>query len=154
MGNARTLKGPEEGRMTTPLVLLGLAILAGVVVWVLSVRHNPQRGSFSWEPSPKAPSHAASAPAMARTAPGMTAQPVDLTEEDDIEPGELSAGSPAADSFAYVPLGVSDGLTARTRLMGIAGLVALIVLTSAAVALGVWLLGHALGLQLSHFATG
>ncbi|MFL5735990.1 MAG: hypothetical protein ACJ76P_01465 [Actinomycetota bacterium] len=53
-----------------------------------------------------------------------------------------------------MPLGVSDGLDARTRLLGVVGLVALIVLTSTAVALGVWLLGHAVGQQLSHFATG
>jgi hypothetical protein len=139
--------------MTTPLVLLGLAILAGAVVWVLSVRHGPQRGSSSWEPSSKAPSRAP-APAMASTASGMPSQPVDLVDEADLEPGEASAGSPAADSFAYVPLGVSDGLTAKTRLIGIAGLIAVIVLTSAVVALGVWLLGHALGLQLSHFANG
>ena len=138
--------------MTTPLVLLGLAILAGAVVWVLSVRHGPQRGSSSWEPS-KAPSRAP-APAMASTASGMPSQPVDLVDEADLEPGEASTGSPAADSFAYVPLGVSDGLTAKTRLIGIAGLIAVIVLTSAVVALGVWLLGHALGLQLSHFANG
>ena len=139
--------------MTTPLVLLGLAILAGAVVWVLSVRHSPQRGSSSWEPPLKTPSLAPE-PAMASTASGMTSQPLDLVDEDDLEPDESSSGSPAADSFAYVPLGVSDGLTAKTRLMGIAGLIALIVLTSAVVALGVWLLGHALGLQLSHFATG
>jgi len=139
--------------MTTPLVLLGLAILAGAVVWVLSVRHSPQRGSSSWEPSPKAPSRAPE-PVMASTAPAMTSQPVDPVDEDDFEPGEVSTGSPAADSFAYVPLGVSDGLTAKTRLMGVAGLIAVIVLTSAVVALGVWLLGHALGLQLSHFANG
>jgi hypothetical protein len=140
--------------MTTPLVLLGLAILAGAVVWVLSVRHSPKRGSSSWESSTKAAPSRAPAPAMASTASGMISQPADLVDEDDLEPGEASPGSPAADSFAYVPLGVSDGLTARTRLMGIAGLIALILLTSAAVALGVWLLGHALGLQLSHFATG
>lgn len=91
---------------------------------------------------------------MASTAPAMTSQPVDPVDEDDFEPGEVSTGSPAADSFAYVPLGVSDGLTAKTRLMGVAGLIAVIVLTSAVVALGVWLLGHALGLQLSHFANG
>ncbi len=138
--------------MTTPLVLLGLAILAGAVVWVLSVRHSPQRGSSSWEPPSKTPSRAPE-PAMASTASGMTSQPLDLVDEDDLEPDEASPGSPA-DSFAYVPLGVSDGLTAKTRLMGIAGLIALIVLTSAVVALGVWLLAHALGLQLSHFATG
>jgi hypothetical protein len=139
--------------MTTPLVLLGLAILAGAVVWVLSVRHSPQRGSSSWEPPSKTPSRAPE-PAMASTASGVTSQPFDLVDQDDLEPDESSSGSPAADSFAYVPLGVSDGLTAKTRLMGIAGLIALIVLTSAVVALGVWLLGHALGLQLSHFATG
>ena len=139
--------------MTTPLVLLGLAILAGAVVWVLSVRHSPQRGSSSWEPSSKAPSRAP-APAMASTASGMPSQRVDLVDEPDLEPGEASVGSSAADSFAYVPLGVSDGLTAKTRLIGIAGLIAVIVLTSAVVALGVWLLGHALGLQLSHFANG
>ena len=146
--------------MTTPLVLLGLAILAGGVVWVLSVRHNPQRGSSSWERPTTAPSRAP-APAMASTAAGMAPQPVDLVEvegddpdgdpEDDREPDGLS---PTADSFAYVPLGVSDGLNARTRLMGIAGLIALIVLTGAAVALGMWLLGHALGGLMSHFANG
>ncbi|HEY2802340.1 MAG TPA: hypothetical protein VGJ67_00310 [Actinomycetota bacterium] len=144
--------------MTTPLVLLGLAILAGAVVWVLSVRHNPQRGSSSWE-RPTETTSRAPAPAMASTAAGMAPQPVDLVEEDD--PGddpqddqESDALSPAADSFAYVPLGISDGLNARTRLMGIAGLIALIVLTGAAVALGMWLLGHALGGLLSHFANG
>jgi hypothetical protein len=139
--------------MTTPLVLLGLAILAGAVVWVLSVRHSPQPGSSSWEPSQKAASPVPE-PAMASTASAMTPQPVDRVDEDDLEAGEASPGSSAADSFAYVPLGVSDGLTAKTRLIGIAGLIAVIVLTSAVVALGVWLLGHALGLQLSHFANG
>jgi hypothetical protein len=140
--------------MTTPLVLLGLAILAGAVVWVLSVRHNPQRGSSSWERPTEAPSRAP-APAMASTAAGMDPEPVDLVEEDDPEDDQEPDGLlPAAGSFAYVPLGVSDGLNARTRLMGVAGLIALIVLTGAAVALGMWLLGHALGGLLSHFANG
>jgi hypothetical protein len=89
----------------------------------------------------------------------MVSQHVDLVEEDDPkdDPGddqEPDGLSPAADGFAYVPLGVSDGLNARTRLMGVAGLIALIVLTGAAVALGMWLLGHALGGLLSHFANG
>jgi hypothetical protein len=57
----------------------------------------------------------------------------------------------AADSFAYVPLTVSDGLNVRTRLLGILGLVAVIVLTSAAVAFGLWMLGRGIGLQLSQF---
>ena len=141
--------------MTTPLVLLGLAILAGAVVWVLSVRQGPSRGASSWEPSKRAPAHA-KAPAMASTLSATTAemasQPADFAQEEDAEPAP--SGSPAADSFAYVPLGVADGLSAKTRLLGIAGLIALIVLTSAVIALGVWLLGHALGLQLSHFANG
>ncbi|MFL5767405.1 MAG: hypothetical protein ACJ758_06115 [Actinomycetota bacterium] len=144
--------------MTTPLVLLGLAILAGAVVWVLSVRHSPQRGSSSWEPRAREPSRTApparaDAPAMTSSGAGTTSPSFDLADEEDLEPG-FSARSRAADSFAYVPLGVSDGLSAKTRLIGIAGLIALIVLTSAAVALALWLLGHALGLQLSHFANG
>ncbi|MFL5735989.1 MAG: hypothetical protein ACJ76P_01460 [Actinomycetota bacterium] len=57
--------------MTTPLVLLGLAILAGAVVWVLSVRQSPQRGSSSWEPAAKPPAPDVSAP----EAPAMTAAP-------------------------------------------------------------------------------
>jgi hypothetical protein len=120
--------------MTTPLVLLGLAIVAGAVAWVLSAR--PSRPRTSWTPS-----HAAHAPANPSV--------VDFTEQETQAPVAV----PAAESFAYVPLGVTDGLTARTRLFGVAGLIALIVLTSAAVALGVLLLGHAIGLQFSHFAT-
>jgi hypothetical protein len=150
--------------MTTPLVLLGLAILAGAVVWVLSVRQSPQRGSSSWEPAAKTPAPdawAAEVPAMT-TPPPMSAASEMLTplgadpaafpgEEDDLDAGAFSA---PADSFAYVPLGVSDGLDTKTRLIGVAGLIALIVLTSAAVALGVWFLGHAISQLLSHFATG
>jgi len=119
--------------MTTPLVLLALAVVAGAAAWVLSARQSRPRSS-SWEPS-----HAAHAPGQPPA--------VDLTVEG------ARAPTPAAESFAYVPLGVTDGLNARTRLLGVAGLIALIVLTSAAVALGVLLLGHAIGLQFSHFAT-
>jgi hypothetical protein len=36
--------------------------------------------------------------------------------------------------------------------VGVLGLLALIVLTSAAVALGIWMLGRALGLQIHQFA--
>jgi hypothetical protein len=147
--------------MTTPLVLLGLAILAGAVVWVLSVRQSPQRGSSSWEPAvkppgsdaspPEAPAMAAAAATSAASEVAASSEPVFAAEGDDVDTGAYPTPT---DSFAYVPLGVSDGLDARTRLLGVVGLVALIVLTSAAVALGVWFLGHAVGRQLSHFATG
>jgi len=161
--------------MTTPLVLLGLAILAGAVVWVLSVRQGPSRGASSWEPSKRAPAHA-KAPAMASTLSATTAemasQPADFAQEEDAEhegddpphrfcpegacarPSSSSSVATSLTTTAGTPLGVADGLSAKTRLLGIAGLIALIVLTSAVIALGVWLLGHALGLQLSHFANG
>jgi hypothetical protein len=119
------------------LVLLGLALLAGAIVWVLSIR-------VPRPPTTNRP---------IRSEPASERQTVERsTEEADAAP----ASSPyaAADSFAYAPIGVSDGLDIRTRLLGIVGLVALIVLTSAAVALGVWMLGHAIGLQFSHFANG
>jgi len=126
--------------MTTPLVLLGLALLAGAVVWVLSVRQTRPPGSSSWETSRPEPAR-------------QRQQGFDLTaEEPDAEP-PVATPHPAAESFAYLPLAASDGLDLRTRLLGIAGLIALIVLTSAAVAAGVWMLGHAIGLQLSHFAS-
>jgi hypothetical protein len=124
--------------MTTPLVLLGLAIVAGVAAWVLSMRQSSPRSS--WEPQ--------------RTAdPRRTTQtqPVDISME---EPGPTPPSPPsarAAESFVYVPLDATDDLNARTRLLGIAGLIAVIVLSSAAVAIVVVLLAHAIGLQLSHF---
>ena len=128
--------------MTTPLVLLVLALLAGAVVWVLSMRvPRPPRASTGWYIS----ASVAVEPELA---------PVDLTENPEPDPAPAGVRPAAADSFAYMPLGLSDGLSVKTRLFGILGLVALIVLTSAAVAFGVWMLGRAIGLQLSHFATG
>jgi hypothetical protein len=135
--------------MTTPLVLLGLALLSGAIVWVLSVRQ---------------PGTPVRRPTISREREMEPLEDIeDIEDIEDVEQIEaLDLGTPAtepeplpargaADSFAYVPLAISDGLNLRTRLFGILGLVAVIVLTSAAVAFGLWMLGRGIGLQLSNF---
>jgi hypothetical protein len=144
--------------MTTPLVLLGLALLAGAIVWVLSIR---QTGSTFRLPSisrERSQAHETELPEPME--PHETIEALDLgapQPELEPEPAPQPFSVPGgrrghADSFAYVPLAVSDGLDLRTRLIGILGLVAVILLTSAAIAFGLWMLGRGIGLQLSNFA--
>jgi hypothetical protein len=132
--------------MTTPLVLLGLALLSGAIVWVLSVRQ------------PGTPLRRPTISREREMEPLEDIEDVEQIEALDLgtpatepEPLPVPAGGSAADSFAYLPLAISDGLDLRTRLLGILGLVAVIVLTSAAVAFGLWMLGRGIGFQLSNF---
>jgi hypothetical protein len=142
--------------MTTPLVLLGLALLAGASVWVLSIRQtgstfrlpSTSREREMEPPEPMEPHEPIEALDLGAAKPA-------LEPAQELVPERFSvptARRGRADSFAYVPLAVSDGLSLRTRLIGILGLVAVILLTSAAVAFGLWMLGRGIGLQLSNFA--
>ncbi|MDP9295755.1 MAG: hypothetical protein M3O88_03530 [Actinomycetota bacterium] len=142
--------------MTTPLVLLGLALLAGAVVWVLSVRQpgSTSRPSTSGSDSGFGPGSPSSSAAQE---PGP-----EPTEAMDLgtpgpAPGAAPAQAPslvgrATDSFAYLPLELSDGLNFKTRLLGVLGLIAVILLTSAVVALGLWMLGRGIRLEFAHLA--
>jgi hypothetical protein len=140
--------------MTTPLVLLGLALLAGAIVWMLSIRKpgSPLRPSASGSDSGFVPDSTSSS-AVQEPDP----EPIEAMDPGGQDPALGAESAPPArvghaNSFAYVPLAVSDGLDFKTRLLGVLGLIAVILLTSAAVALGVWMLGRGIRLEFAHFA--
>ena len=140
--------------MTTPLVLLGLALLAGAIVWTLSIRQpgSPLHPSASGPDSGFEPSPAPSSPVQ-EPAP----EPIGVMELGAPDLAPEAARIPTAvgqemDSFAYVPLSASDDLDVRTRLLGLLGLIALILLTSAVVAVGLWMLGRGIRLEFAHLA--
>ncbi|MDP9243208.1 MAG: hypothetical protein M3O84_08555, partial [Actinomycetota bacterium] len=117
--------------MTTPLVLLGLAILAGAFVWLLSVRQpgSPLRPSASGSDSGFA---TGSPPSSAVEEP--EPEPIGVMELGAPDPAPAGA-APAAEaaaptvvgqgmeSFAFVPVSASDDLDLKTRLLGVLGLI-------------------------------
>jgi hypothetical protein len=144
--------------MTTPLVLLGLAILAGAFVWLLSVRQpgSPIRPSASGSDSGFG---TGSAPSSAVEEP--EPEPIGVMELGAPDPAPAGV-APAAeaptvvgqgmDSFAFAPMSASDDLDLKTRLLGVLGLISLILLTSAVVAVGIWMLGRGIRLELAHLS--
>jgi hypothetical protein len=148
--------------MTTPMVLLGLALLAGAIVWLLSVRQpgsqlRPSGSDSDSDSGSDAGFGPGSAPSSAVQEPDP--EPIGVMElgAPDPAPAAEATAAPTVvgqglDSFAFGPVAASDDLDLKTRLLGLLGLISLILLTSAVVAVGLWMLGRGIRLEFAHLA--
>jgi hypothetical protein len=118
--------------------IIGVAIGVGVVVYALSLRTPDE--AVEADPLPPAPGAARSPLAWLR---GRAARPTGeaLGFGGDRAP---AADEPEPESFVYVPVLATREPRWTTRLGGIVGLMAAVVVGAAAVAIGIYQIGHLL----------
>jgi len=114
-----------------PVAIIGIALGVGLIAYALSLRSEDD-------------------PLLAeRIRPG--AKAVRRGREDEpravgFGPGEEIPG----ESFVYVPV-ISTPATLRTRLMGLGGLILLVVMSAATLALAIYQAGHVVNQTLARF---
>jgi hypothetical protein len=125
------------------LSIIGVALGVGVVVYALSLRTPDE--ALGGEALPPAPSRSPLAWLRERTARptgeelgfGPHAAPADRASEPE--------------SFVYVPVLAAPGPRWRTRIGGVVGLMAVVVVAAVAVAVGIYQLGHLLNQMVQGF---
>jgi hypothetical protein len=116
-----------------PVAIIGIALGVGLIAYALSLR-NEDDVVVAERVSPDRPKAARR---------GREDQPRAV----GFGPGEDAA---TGDSFAYVPV-ITTPATLRTRLMGLGGLILLVVMAAAFLALAVYQAGHVINQTLARF---
>jgi hypothetical protein len=116
-----------------PVAIIGIALGVGLIAYALSLRSDddlllaervrPDRPKTVWRRREEEP------------------------RAVGFGPGEDEA---PADSFVYVPV-VTTPATLRTRLMGLGGLIMLVVMSAAVLALAIYQAGHVINQTLARF---
>jgi hypothetical protein len=129
------------------LSIIGVAIGVGVVVYALSLR-TPDR-AIDADALPPAPGAGRSPLAWLRE---RTAKPTgeELGFGAEAVPGGATS-EPEPESFVYVPVLAAGGPRWTTRLGGVVGLIAAVVIAAAALAIGIYQLGHLLNQMVQGF---
>jgi hypothetical protein len=131
------------------LSIIGVALGVGVIVYALSLRAPD--GPLEVDPLPPAPGAAGSAIERFRQ------RRARRTGEDlgfGREPAPIPRGlepEPEPESFVYVPVLHTSAPRWQTRIGGVVGLLALIMIGALVVAIGFYQLGHALNELLRGF---
>jgi hypothetical protein len=117
-----------------PLAIIGIALGVGLIAYALSLRDDDDDVLLAEHVRPDRPTAGR---------PGRD----DESRAVGFGPGE---GAGPGDSFAYVPV-ISTPPTLRTRLMGLAGLILLVLTSAAFLALAVYQVGHVINENLARF---
>jgi hypothetical protein len=125
--------------------IIGVAVGVGVVVYALSLRSPDE--ALGNESLPPAPGAIRSPLAWVRE---RTTRPTgeELGFGPDAAPAEQT---PEPESFVYVPVLAAAGPRWRTRIGGVVGLMAVVVIAASLVAIGIYQLGHLLNQMLQGF---
>lgn len=116
-----------------PVAIIGIALGVGLIAYALSLRNEDE------------------VLLVARIRP---ARPKAVRRRRDDEPRAVGFGpgedAAPADSFVYVPV-ITTPATLRTRLMGLGGLIMLVVMSAAVLALAIYQAGHVINQTLARF---
>jgi len=116
-----------------PVAIIGIALGVGLIAYALSLR-NEDDVLLAERVRPDRPKAARRGREDEPRAVGFG-------------PGEEAA---TGDSFAYVPV-ITTPATLRTRLMGLGGLILLVVMSAAVLALAIYQAGHVINQTLARF---
>ena len=117
-----------------PLAIIGIALGVGLIAYALSLRDDDDDVLLAEHVRPDRPDAGP---------PGREDEPraVGFGPGESVAPG---------DSFAYVPV-ITTPPTLRTRLMGLTGLILLVVMSAAFLALAIYQAGHVINQTLARF---
>lgn len=124
------------------LSIIGVALGVGVVVYALSLR-TPDR-PLGGEPLPPAPGSRSPLAWLRERAARPTGEELGFGRNP-------TSAAAEPESFVYVPVLASSGPRWRARIGGVVGLMAVVVIAAAAVAIGIYQLGHVLNQMIQGF---
>jgi len=117
-----------------PLAIIGIALGVGLIAYALSLRDDDDDVLLGERVRPDRPTAGR---------PGRE----DESRAVGFGPGE---GVATGESFAYVPV-ISTPPTLRTRLLGLGGLILVVVMSAAFLALAIYQAGHVINQNLARF---
>jgi hypothetical protein len=116
--------------LMNPLAIIGIALGVGLIAYALSLRDEDD-ALLEPVPPDRSPAH---------------------PREDEGRAVGFGPGEevPTGDSFTYVPV-ITTPATLRTRLMGLGGLILLVLMSAALLALAIYQAGHVVNQTLARF---